>query len=84
MARLRFPAHDHQPAGGVIDAVTMLMPGHDALGVLKQADVIGDPEQVPERRIRARSRHGPVMSGSRGNAGRAVEEAQHFHGDWHD
>ena len=53
MARRRLPAHHHQAAGNVIDTVTMLMPRHGALGVLQQADVIGEPEQVPERRIRA-------------------------------
>ena len=53
MARLRLPARHCQAAGNIIDAVTVLMPGRGALGVLKQADVIGEPEQVPERRIRA-------------------------------
>jgi hypothetical protein len=30
----------------------VLVPGHDSLGVLEQADVIGQPLQVPEWRIR--------------------------------
>ena len=46
-------AHHHQAAGNVIDTVTMLKPGRGTLRVLQQADVIGEPEQVPERRSRA-------------------------------
>ena len=53
MARRGLPAHDGQPVRGVVHAVAALMPRHDAVGVLKQADVIGDPDQVAERRIGA-------------------------------
>ena len=52
MARLPAPGHHYQAAGNVIDTVTMLKPGRGALGVLQQGDVIGEPEQVPEGRIR--------------------------------
>jgi hypothetical protein len=38
--RRRLPAHHDEAAGHVVDAVAVLMPGHDALGVLKQPDVI--------------------------------------------
>jgi hypothetical protein len=37
----RLPAHHDQAAGGVIDAVAVLVPGYDAISMLKQADVIG-------------------------------------------
>jgi hypothetical protein len=30
----------------------VLMSRHNAFGVLQQADAVGEPEQVPERRIR--------------------------------
>jgi hypothetical protein len=38
--------------GDVVGAVTVLIPRYDAVGVLQQANAIGEPEQVPERRIR--------------------------------
>ena len=52
----RFPAHHDQAAGNVIDAVAALVLGHDSLGVLEQADVVGQPLQVPERRSRPGNR----------------------------
>jgi hypothetical protein len=60
----RLPAHHYQAAGDVIDAVAVLVPGHDAISMLKQADVIGQPLQVPERRSRipAASRSERVIS----------------------
>src|SRR6202035_2097257 len=45
----RFPADHDQAAGHVVDAVTVLIPGHDSLGVLEQAHVVGHALQVPER-----------------------------------
>ena len=41
-----------QAAANVVNAIAVLIPGHDALGMLEQADVIGQPLQVPERRNR--------------------------------
>ena len=52
LGRRRLSAHHHHAAGHVVDAVAVLVPGHDSLGVLEQADVIGHPLQVPEGRIR--------------------------------
>src|SRR4029077_16445193 len=46
----RFAAHHHQAAGNVIDAVPVLVSGHDPVGLLEYADVIGQPLQVSERR----------------------------------
>ena len=45
----RFAAHHDQAAGHVVDAVAVFVPGHDSLGVLEQADVVGQALQVPER-----------------------------------
>ena len=39
--------------GDVIDAVPVLIPGHDPLGVLQQANMIGQPQQMAEWRGRA-------------------------------
>ena len=52
LGRRRLPAHHDHAAGNVIDAVAVLVPGHDSLGVLEQADVIGHPLQVPEWHVR--------------------------------
>jgi hypothetical protein len=49
----RLPAYHHQAPGNVVDAVTMLVLGHNALSVLQQANVIGQPQQMSERRGRA-------------------------------
>jgi hypothetical protein len=39
-------AHHCQAAGYVVDAVAVLVPGHDSLGALKQTNIIGQPLQV--------------------------------------
>jgi hypothetical protein len=46
--------------GYVIGAVAVLAPGHDSLGALDRADLIGQPLQVPEWRIRVFHTTAPV------------------------
>src|SRR2546430_10092896 len=48
--RRRFAAHDHQAVGDVVDPVAALVPGHDPVGALEYADVIGQALEVAERR----------------------------------
>jgi hypothetical protein len=62
----RLPAHHHEAAGAVVDAVTVLMPGHDPLSVLEKPDVIGQPLQMPERR--GRVAHAAAPAGVRVSA----------------
>ena len=58
----RFPAHHDQAAGHVVDAVSVLVPGHDSLGVLEQADVVGQALQVPERHGRVAHTGVPALA----------------------
>src|ERR1700751_2923203 len=62
LRRRRLPADNDQAAGHVVDAVAVLMPRHDALSVLKQADVISQPLQVPERSGRVTHAGAPARS----------------------
>ena len=79
IGRRRFAAHHHQAAGNVIDAVPVLISGHDPVCPLEYADVIGQPLKVAERRRGARrDLHGEPEAGSNGLAcpptSRAVAE----------
>ena len=79
VGRRRFAAHDHQAAGNVIDAVPVLVSGHDPVCLFEYADVIGQPLQVSERRRgTGRDLHGEPEAGSIGLAcpskSRAVAE----------
>jgi len=60
LGRRRLSAYHHHAAGNVIGAVAMLVPGHDSLGALDEADLIGQPLQVPEWRIRISRPAGPA------------------------
>src|SRR5581483_3564602 len=57
----RLPAHHDQAAGHVVNAVAVLVPGHDSVGVLEQADMIGQSLQVPERRGRVPHAGDPAL-----------------------
>src|SRR5258705_318568 len=48
---LRLMAHDDQPAGGVVDAIAVLVPGDRVEGVLEEPAVVGEPVEVIERRL---------------------------------
>ena len=77
--RRRFAAHHHQAAGNVIDAVPVLVSGHDPVCLLEYADVIGQPLKVAERhRGAGRDLHGEPEAGWNGLAcpltSRAVAE----------
>src|SRR5689334_12804514 len=77
--RRRIAAHDHQAVGDVIDAVAALVPGHDPVGALEHADVIGQALEVAERRGgNGRDLHATPEAGSNGLAcpltSRAVAE----------
>src|SRR5208282_3076412 len=58
----RFPAHHDQAAGHVVDAVAVLILRHDSLGVLEQADVVGQALQVPERHSRVAHTGVPALA----------------------
>jgi hypothetical protein len=50
LRRRRLPAYHHQAARDVIDAVALPVQWDDTVRVLEQADVVGQPLQVPEWR----------------------------------
>lgn len=52
LGRRRFPADHQEAARDVIDVVAVLVQRHDAFRVPDQADVIGQPLQMPKRRNR--------------------------------
>jgi hypothetical protein len=58
----RLSACHHEAAGNIVDAVSVLVPGHDPRSVLKEPDVIGQSLQVPERRHRVA--HIPAPAGA--------------------
>src|SRR5205823_13419793 len=69
VGRRRFAAYHPQAAGDVVDTVAVLVPGHDPMGALEYADVIGQPLKVAERRGRAgRDLHETPEAGSNGLA----------------
>jgi hypothetical protein len=64
LRRRRLPAYHQQAARYVIDAVAVRMQWHHAVGVLEQADVIGQPLQMTEWRVGTPQRTGAVALGS--------------------
>ena len=62
LRRRLLAADDDQPAGDVIDAVAVLVPRHDALGVFQQADAVGEAQQMAERRRRVTHAGAPARS----------------------
>ena len=61
----RLPAYHQQAARDVIDAVAVRVQWHHAVGMVEQADVIGQPLQVTEWRVRAPQRTEAVALGPR-------------------
>jgi hypothetical protein len=61
----RLPAYHQQATRDAIDAVAVRVQWYHAVGVLEQADVIGQPLQVTEWRVGAPQRTGPVAPGPR-------------------
>ena len=62
----RLPAYHQQAARDVIDAVAVRVQWHHAVGMVEQADVIGQPLQVTEWRVRAPQRTEAVALGRSG------------------
>ena len=50
LRRRRLPAYHQQAARDVVDAVAVPVQRHDTVRVLEQADIVGQPLQVPEWR----------------------------------
>ena len=57
LRRRRFPADHQEAARDVVDVVAVLVQWHNTFRVPDQADVIGQPLQVPERRNRVSHAH---------------------------